>query len=358
MLRVELLPAEQGDAIWIEYGRPSDPHRVLIDGGVRKTYEVVKARAQAVPGRKRRLELLVVTHVDSDHIGGVPKLLADTSLRLGLDEVWFNAWRHLPKTGDRLGPVEGEMVSAELDQRRLRWNTAFDERAVVVPAKGSLPRRELPGGLVLTLLSPTPDRLEALRPAREKAVRDAGLEPGVQDAALEEAARRRGVPDLLGAGLDVDALAASRLEPDTAPANGSTIALLAEYEGSSCLFGGDAHPDVLQAGVERLCRERRVERLAVGALKVPHHGSMFNVSTPLLALIETDRYLFSTSGRQTHHPHPEAVARTILQGRSPTLYFNYRAETTACWDDRRLTARYRYRTVYPDGPGPGLVVEL
>lgn len=353
-----MLPAEQGDALWIEYGSASDPHRVLIDSGVRQTYGLVKARVLAVSERKRRFDLFIVTHVDSDHIGGVPKLLADSSLGLSFDEVWFNAWRHLPKTGDRLGPVEGELVSAQLDRSGWPWNAAFDEKAVVISSQGSLPRHELPGGMTLTLLSPTLDRLEKLRPAWEKAVRAAGLEPGVQDAALEEAARRRGIPDLLGAALDVDALAASKLQPDRAPANGSTIAVLAEYDGASCLFTGDAHPDVLEAGFERLCHERGVERLAVSALKVPHHGSMHNVSTAALELIETERYLFSTNGNQTEHPHPEGVARTIAQGRSPTLYFNYRVKTTECWDDRRLMARYRYRAVYPDGLQSGLAVGL
>ena len=358
MFAIEMLPAEQGDALWIEYGPAANPHRVLIDAGVRRTFDVVKARSEELPRRKRRFDLFVITHVDSDHIGGVPKLLADRSLGLGFEEVWFNAWRHLPKVGDKLGPVEGELVSAELDRQGCSWNGAFDEKAVVVPGRGKLPRHELAGGMTLTLLSPTIDGLDKLRPAWETAVVAAGLKPGVQDEALEEAARRRGVPDLLGAGLDVDVLAASRFEPDKAPANGSTIAVLAEYGGSSCLFAGDAHPDVLQAGLTRLCRERKVERLAVSALKVPHHGSMYNVSDGVLQLVETDRYLFSTNGNQTEHPHPQGVARVIKRGGTPTLFFNYRSKTTEPWDDNRLMARYRYRAVYPESGRNGLRIEL
>jgi hypothetical protein len=37
MLRIEMLPAQQGDALWIEYGDPAKPRLVLIDGGTKPT---------------------------------------------------------------------------------------------------------------------------------------------------------------------------------------------------------------------------------------------------------------------------------------------------------------------------------
>jgi beta-lactamase superfamily II metal-dependent hydrolase len=351
-----MLPAEQGDALIVEYGSASDTHRVLVDAGVRKSSAAVKGRIEQLPERQRRFDLLVVTHVDSDHIGGIPKLLGDRALRLEFDDVWFNGWRHLQP--DRLGPVEGEIVSAQLDRRAGNWNAAFDEKAVVVPPRGRLPQRTLPGRMTLTLLSPTRARLEVLRDEWKKVVEQAGLEAGVQDENLDEAARRRGIPDLLGDRLDVEELAVAPLKPDKAPANGSTIAVLAEYDGKSCLLAGDAHPDVFEAGLRRLCRERRIDRIAVDALKVPHHGSRFNVSTGALDLIETERYLFSTNGTQTEHPHLEGVARTIAQGRGPTLYFNYRSKFTAPWDDARLRRKHNYKTVYPEAGTTGLAVDL
>jgi beta-lactamase superfamily II metal-dependent hydrolase len=356
MFRIEMLPAEQGDALWIEYGSARDPHRILIDAGVRKTSSVVKARVEEVPRSKRRFDLLIVTHVDSDHIGGITKLLGDPSLGVVIDDVWFNAWRHLQP--DRLGPVEGEIVSAQLDKAGWNWNTAFDEKAVVVRPRGKLPSRELPGGMTLTLLSPTRQRLEVLRDEWKKVVEDADLEAGVQDENLDEAARRRGIPDLLGDRLDVEKLASEPLKPDKAAANGSTIAVLAEFDGKSCLLAGDAHPDVFQEGLQRLCKDRRVERIAVDALKVPHHGSRFNVSTGALDLVETDRYLFSTNGTQTEHPHLEGVARTIVRGPDSTLCFNYRSAFTTPWDDRRLRRKHDYETVYPEPGSHGLTVEL
>lgn len=353
-----MLPAEQGDALFIEYGTRESPSRVLIDAGVRKTSAAVRARIEQVPKErdKRRFDLLIVTHVDSDHIGGIPKLLDDASLGLEFDDVWFNGWRHLQP--DRLGPVEGEIVSAQLDKLGGNWNAAFDEKAVVVGSQGRLPSRKLPGGMTLTLLSPTRERLEVLRDEWKKVVEDAGLEAGVQDENLDEAARRRGIPDLLGDRLDVADLAAEPLKPDKAPANGSTIAVLAEFGPKSCLLTGDAHPDVFEEGLRRVCKDRKIDRVAVDALKVPHHGSRFNVSTGALDLVETDKYLFSTNGTQTEHPHLEGVARTIVRGAHSTLYFNYRSKFTTPWDDGRLRRKHDYKTVYPEGRTGGLVVDL
>jgi beta-lactamase superfamily II metal-dependent hydrolase len=359
VFRIEMLPAAQGDALFIEYGSARNPHRVIIDAGVRKTSGLVKARIEELPPSKRHFDLLIVTHVDSDHIGGIPKLLADSSLGATFDDVWFNGWRHLQP--DRLGPVEGEIFSAQLDKLGWNWNAAFGEKAVVVRPSGRLPKRELGGGMTLTLLSPTRRRLEVLRDEWMKVVEEAGLEAGVQDENLAEAARRRGIPDLLGDRLDIEKLADVPLLPDKAPANGSTIAVLAEYgtgsDRKSCLLTGDAHPDVFEEGLKRLCKDRRIERIPVTALKVPHHGSRFNVSKAALDLIETERYLFSTNGTQTEHPHLEGVARTIARGGKPTLYFNYRSKFTTPWDERRVK-RNRYVTVYPEAGTDGLAVDL
>jgi hypothetical protein len=56
------------------------------------------------------------------------------------------------------------------------------------------------------------------------------------------------------------------------------------------------------------------------------------------------------------------VARTIeCAGElEPTLYFNYKVETTAPWDDRRLQRRsgYKYKAVYPEPGTNGLTVDL
>ena len=96
MFRIEMLPAAHGDCLWIEYGRGPQARRILIDGGPAHTYPALRERILHLPTDQRRFELLVVTHIDSDHIGGMVKLLADSSFDLKISDAWFNGHKHLP----------------------------------------------------------------------------------------------------------------------------------------------------------------------------------------------------------------------------------------------------------------------
>ena len=71
LLRVYFLDVGQGDAILID----SPQHnRVLIDGG--RNRQVLSEVGKILPFADRRLDVVVATHPDSDHIGGLPEVVA------------------------------------------------------------------------------------------------------------------------------------------------------------------------------------------------------------------------------------------------------------------------------------------
>ncbi len=374
MFRVEMLPAGHGDSLVIAYGTEAAPRYVLIDGGPFYTYNgntlveraALSRRVQQLITEGHPIELLVVTHVDGDHIEGIVRLLGSWPDGLKVDDVWFNAWRHLaPTEDDLLGPVQGEMLSAVIQKRGLTWNTGAGDKAVAVRPSAKFAPICLPGGLELTILSPTFETLGRLRTAWQAEVTKAGLHPGEPEAALERLkSDKRLKPDeeddLLGEKApDVESLAASPFDGDASEANGSSIAFIAEYKGSRCLFGADAHPDVLERSLRDLLAARGEQRLRLDALKVPHHGSKNNLSASLLSLVDCPRYLISTNGAVFHHPDQEAVARILLHGgRRPTLFFNYLSERNRMWDDTDLKDRYGYRAVYGSGDRGGLAIDL
>ena len=347
MFRIEMLPAEQGDCLWIEYGNGRDPaRRVLIDAGPPGTYKTLKKKILDLAPADRHFELFIVTHIDSDHIGGALKLVEDKRLGVTYGDVWFNGYQHLI---DELGAVQGERLSQALED--LPWNRAFNGRAVVVPWRGRLPRKELPGGLALTLLSPTRAELARLLPVWEREARRAGLVPGARPARKVEVEEEE--EDVLGEEtMDIAALAARPFKSDAAEANSTSIAVLAEYEGKRLLLGADAYAPVMEASLRRLAASSGEERVELAAFKVAHHGSRANMSNELLAAVSCRRYLISTNGKIFRHPNPETIARILLHGgRSPELYFNYRTTYNEVWDRADLKRVYRYETHYPDGEG-------
>jgi hypothetical protein len=253
------------------------------------------------------------------------------------------------------------MLSALIQERNLPWNVAFDGEAVMVRPDQVLPSITLPGGLKLTLLSPTPDRLADLRKTWASSVRRSGLDPDSPDEALERLKRTPLRPDdLLGEPKpDVHELAAEPFHSDSSAANGSSIAFLAEFEDRRCLFAGDAHPPVLEASVRRLLNSDGGARLQLDVFKVPHHGSSHNLSPELLDMVACDQYLISTSGRYFSHPARETIARIIDRGGdNPTLCFNYRSHANEIWDDFGLKGEHGYQTRYPNGQGQALLIEL
>jgi beta-lactamase superfamily II metal-dependent hydrolase len=350
---IDMLPAGHGDSFWIEYGEDDrNTHRVLVDCGTQQTSKELLRRVAALPEREQFFELFVLSHIDSDHIGGALPFFKAIRNGLRFGDVWFNGWRHL---SGQLGARQGEMFSTAIQDFELPWNVWLDGQAIVV-GDGPLPTRVLPGGMELTLLSPTPVQLKKLAPVWTRELKRYGLTPG---ARVDYSRFLKGKPST---STDVDELADSPFGGDSAAPNGTSIAVLAEYRGASVLLAADAHAPVLIASIRKLLQARGQERLKIDAFKVSHHASKNNVSTELVSLLDCPRFLISSNGDHFYHPDREAIARIIKYGKSgdrkPELIFNYRTQYTDVWERADLQEQYGFTTRYPDAEQPGQLVSL
>lgn len=353
-----MLPAEHGDAIWVEYGPAAKPHRILIDGGPVNAYDAVHRRLAAATSRRKDVDLFVITHIDTDHIDGAVLLLRDESLKLKFDDIWFNAWEQLAPEplGDSFGPQQGEFVSALINLRQLSWNRAFERKAVVVPDSGRLPEVQLPGGARLTLLSPGDRQLRRLRRTWESVIADAGWTPGDITASLERLESRREYKPPIRQ----DTFAVEAFGSDNAVANGSTIAFILDFEGKRCLFAGDAFPDVLAEGLDRYAKDNSISgRVPLDALKVPHHGSSKNWSPDLHRRLTAKNFLISTSGARFKHPDFKTIEQILEDEPEPKvgLWFNYLSPTTDCWQNPTGAAASRYTASYAQA-GESITINL
>ena len=360
-LEIELLPAKHGDALLLTWGRPFERHHLLIDGGPARAYPDVGARLREVVA-PRSLDLLVLTHIDADHIEGTLLLTNDADLDIGIGEYWFNG---PAQVAPDLGAAHGEMLAALIGARGIPLNAAFDKAAVCTPDAGPLPVRCLPGGLTLTVVGPDRAALAKLRQEWLPTMRDEKLVFSSEEEALEalRARTRLNPRDTFLSGdkkrPDVIDLLRTPSPKDTSAPNRSSIVLLAEYAGNTVLLCGDATPATLTAGVRRLLAERGAEHLDLTALKLPHHGSTRNITKELLELAPADHYLFSSNGGTYGHPDDAGVAKCLAYGkRGSALVFNYRNQRTLRWQDEDALRPRGNSVVYPGAGEEGVALSM
>lgn len=391
MFRIEMLPAAHGDCLWLEYGSGREIHRILIDGGPAHAYPALRERILHLPADERHFDLLVITHIDADHIEGIIRLLLDAeALDCRFDRIWFNGRDQInavpDPAGEPLGGVQGEilgMLIADYEQRTATkvWNLGFDQAlAAIDRSKPALPVVELPGACRLTLLSPDHERLLDLKDnwARElKAARVPSGDVAKLRERLTASRSLRPLGDVLGAEDDLDSEASDSDEADadladtlgggsgepgadapfggdTSRANGSSIALLLEYPASlpevRFLLTGDAWAPVLEASLDRLLAPGA--RLAVDGFKLAHHGSVANISEALLARLQCANYLISTNGAIFKHPHArcvELLLRVHNGPGKPRLHFNNLVPSTEAWSIKADQTARGYRAFHPKG---------
>ena len=357
-LDLEMLPARHGDAILLSWGNPGDRHYMLVDGGPAPAYADIAARLSGLGGSG--LDLLVLTHVDGDHIEGTILLVNDADLKLQIGEVWCNGSHHLVR---ELGPVQGEILGALIGERGIPWNASFGGAAILASQSEPFPVIDLAGNLRITVLAPDSSALRRLRDAWLTACKEAGLgfdSPESALLALRSKPKLSPRSSFLGRDVpEIRQLAQSRTGSDKSVANASSLVLLVEYGSSRVLLAGDSTPGALTAPIRKLLADREVPSLPLTAFKLPHHGSSQNINAELARLLPSEHYLFSTNGSYFKHPDNEAVATILEYGRTGSeLIFNYDNARNRQWDDDRLRDSYQYRVRYPAENGSGVVLAL
>jgi beta-lactamase superfamily II metal-dependent hydrolase len=360
-MTIDLLPARHGDALLLMWGSEHDWHRMLIDGGPAIAYGAVSGALADLVG-KAPLDLIVLTHIDGDHIEGTILLTNDADLALDIGEIWYNGSSKLVK---ELGPVQGEILAAIIQERKLPWNTQAGGRSISVDNDGNQPQYPRSGGMTLTVLGPDQPTLHRLRDKWQEACDEAHLTFGSVPESLDILRARSNLQPRarylrLPPPPNVKKLARTSLRKDSKIANRSSIVLLAECDDVRVLLAGDATPGILEPAVRSLLRAREIDQLPLTAFKLPHHGSAANLTRELLRLLPADYYLFSSDGTQFRHPDDSAVAMVLEYGKpGAELVFNYRNPRTSKWDDPRLAKQgYRYTVRYPEPGDHGVHVSF
>lgn len=351
MFKLHVLQARYGDCLLLEFGAESAPHYALIDGGPKGTYDATLRHVlQALPKPRPTLELdlVVLSHIDEDHIQGLLDLFEamggpldpQKDLRVAIRELWHNAFNEvvgeavaatLARTLDRAGAARSGMPGATRAFRSIEQGeqlTDLSER-LHIPRNRSVapaPLGEHPLGerfvaldqgaaavplenLNLHIVGPTAKSLEALRTDWQ---------------AWQDEQERR-----LLAGEELSERGARQL--DTSVPNLSSIMLLVESAGKRLLLTGDGRSDDLALGLQQAGFLAPKGTLHVDVLKLPHHGSKRNITADFLRRVTADTYIVSASG---YHGHPslETLKAIVTAARD-----QHRAITIAATNETSAT---------------------
>ena len=91
MLNIKVLKALNGDSIIISYG-DDRLHYILVDGGRGKLcFHQLCKFIDEIKEKKGKIDLLVLTHIDSDHIDGILRLFSNQDFDFSIiEQMWFN----------------------------------------------------------------------------------------------------------------------------------------------------------------------------------------------------------------------------------------------------------------------------
>ncbi len=324
-MKINFLKAFNGDSFWISFLENESPRNIIIDGGTGNTYKSssnVKGDLfkiiEKIREDKQFIDLLVLTHFDDDHIGGILRWLnKDKEAPKLIKKVWFNSGKEIAKKFEiaENKDLNIEIVDGVDDfhtspkqgikfEKYLRDNNLWEGNIIEQSAEQNL------FGLKFKILSPNNGKLNDLLKLYEKQ-KDyftSGDEYDFQ-IPLKDFIDEENQPDF-------------KFEEDKSVANGSSIAFIIESEDKSFLFLADAHPSVITEGLAKFGYNKD-KPLNVFFMKVSHHGSMYNTNEELLEIVKTDNYLISSNASKHGLPNKRTIARIIKNNPKAFIYFNY-----------------------------------
>lgn len=66
MVKIYLLPADEGDFIWIRYGKGEKYANIIVDGGTKSSGKEYAEVIENIAERGEKVEALVLPHIDYD----------------------------------------------------------------------------------------------------------------------------------------------------------------------------------------------------------------------------------------------------------------------------------------------------
>ncbi|WP_157111679.1 ComEC/Rec2 family competence protein [Nonlabens spongiae] len=137
---VNMINVQDGDAIILMLEKENRNALIVIDGGYNKYYGKIKRRLEEVlPRFGNKIDLLVCTHYDNDHLSGVENIIED--YHSIIREIWIHKVEHsLSEQEKYLNQEISRLQESKDDEKSIKEFSAFDSMDFVLEAYKDLVR--------------------------------------------------------------------------------------------------------------------------------------------------------------------------------------------------------------------------
>ncbi|MCR1891474.1 MBL fold metallo-hydrolase [Ligilactobacillus murinus] len=320
MFKIKAFHADVGDSFLISYGEKKITN-ILIDGGMgRIVLAELKNEIRSLEKKKQKINFLIVTHTDADHIDGIRRIISSGMLDDSIECVYFNSKEKIfekkgvectqtfyrDERNSKISYRDGNDLYALLRSKSIKNEVLFfDEKNNKLKLNDA----------ILTILSPNFSDLEELASKWDlyQKKQEKRRYNGEKISTTEEVEKK-----------SVEELVAYPFEEDTTLPNKTSIAFILEYNQKKVCMLADAHPSIVLENLKKVY----LEPVKVDLIKVPHHGSRRNLNSDIIKYIQSENFLISCKEHNRYNfPSKETISRIIrensINDRKTTIYFNY-----------------------------------
>lgn len=303
---IDILQAGYGDCIFISINKENSSFNILVDGGTASTYYNAKERRNPIGPLKtllnnlkkenRHIDLLVCTHVDDDHIGGIKKWFeTDFPSKNFVREIWINDDVQITDRHDlnNTSPHVASII-AKLKEQQIQYQNGI--------VAGFSMKDEF-------------CRINVLAPSiAHHNVIAQDIHESLDNVSSEKENNKRTFLELIHEDWN--------MQGNTAE-NEASIAFEIEcWDGTKLLMLGDANYQDYMEGLD-IFHPDKEEKIEYNVVKLSHHGSKNNFHPDFLKRVHAPYYIVSTNGSKFKHPDKDVLAQIIYHTDSAIL-FNYK----------------------------------
>ena len=331
-----------GDCIFLMLENGCHTLNIMVDCG-KYTDEIdnfVKTKL------KNKIDYLIVTHIDNDHINGLITMLTQNS-DLVIEHIIYNCYQRVmsnrkqwtEKMRENVSrlygqlPIVIDMISQDINEekavtlaecilRKEEWKRTW-RREYVTDESPAIQLANNMGRIIF--LSPSQAALDQLDKKYRKLFwqqlykqkeEEYEKEETIYEALMriaqldeDEEIKEENVNDCTINEHTLEQYACQSLSKMD-DNNMASIAFVWEHQGHRILFMGDADPTQVSKAIEEVYKDE-TKPVIFDLIKVSHHGSAHSTSCGLMDVIDSERFFFTGGGKE--RPSLQTLGRIIIR---------------------------------------------